>query len=214
LSTLQEFPRALLAQGLAELGEDPEQLEAALDRLAALAELVARWTRRIDLTGHGTPEEAVRRLILDALALARAAPPFESLADLGSGAGFPGLPIAIRYPDRRVTLIESRERRHHFQRAAARELGLANVDPLRGRAEELEPRPHAAVVAQALGAAGAVLGWMLRWARPGAHLLLPGGPAPPRPPAHPQVIDAEVVSYSVPLGGPKRTLWIGKRAAV
>ena len=181
-----------------------------IDRLAALASLVAQWNRRMNLTGHRTAETVARRLVLDALALAHAVPGFTELADLGSGAGFPGLPIAIRHPERRVTLVESRERRHHFQRAVLRDLGLANVQALRGRAEELDPIPHAAVVVQAVADP---LGWMLPWARPGGLLLLPCAGMPPPPPRHAQASAFRLVSYRVPLGGPPRSVWVGRRIA-
>jgi 16S rRNA (guanine527-N7)-methyltransferase len=203
--------RDLLARGLAELGEEPEP--AALERLASLAERVAAWTRRVDLTSHETPEAVAGRLILDAAALLRAAPEFESLADLGSGAGFPGLPIAILRPACRVTLVESRERRHHFQRAAIRELGLANARALRGRAERLEAEPHGAAVAQAAASPEQVLPLLLRWAEPGGLLLLPGGENPPQLDQIPQVAEHEVIFYQVPVGGRRRSLWIGRRRA-
>ena len=152
-----------------------------------LAERVAAWTRRVDLTSHETPEAVAGRLILDSAALLGAAPEFDSLADLGSGAGFPGLPIAILRPACRVTLVESRERRHHFQRAVIRELGLVNARALRGRAERLEPEPHAAAVAQATMAPAEALPLLLRWVEPGGLLLLPGGEVPPQLPEDPEV---------------------------
>lgn len=203
--------RELLAHALAELGEEATSDAAMLDRLALLAEKVASWTQRVDLSSHETPEAVVKRLVVDALALVACAPPFTSLADLGSGAGFPGLPIAIRHPGRRVTLVESRERRHHFQRSAVRELGIDNAKPLRGRAESLPTEPHHAVIAQAMADPATVLGWMLPWAAPGGFLLLPGGESAPALPEHPQVAETRVVSYQVPLGGPRRTLWVGRR---
>jgi 16S rRNA (guanine527-N7)-methyltransferase len=203
--------RDLLAHGLAEVGEEPEL--AALERLRLLAERVAGWTRRVDLTSHETPGAVAGRLILDSAALLRAAPAFESLADLGSGAGFPGLPIAILRPSCRVTLVESRERRHHFQRAVIRELGLTNVQALRGRAERLQPEPHAAAVAQATMAPAEALPLLLRWVGPEGLLLLPGGAAPPQLPEIAQVAAANVVFYQVPAGGPRRSLWIGRRSA-
>lgn len=206
-----DLPRDLLARGLAALGEEAPEPQV-LDRLADLSERVARWTRRVDLTSHESASQVARHLVLGALALCRAAPPFASLADLGSGAGFPGLPIAIAHPERRVTLVESRERRVHFQRAAIRGLGLANVRALHGRAELLEAEPHDAVVAQATsGDPGQVLAWMLPWVRPGGWLLLPGGAQAPQPPPHPEIAEARVASYAEPLGGPDRTLWIGRR---
>lgn len=203
--------RDLLARGLAELGEEPEP--DALERLAHLAERAAAWTRRVDLTSHETPEAVARRLILDAVALLREAPDFESLADLGSGAGFPGLPMAILRPALRVTLVESRERRHHFQRSVIRELGLVNVRAVRGRAERLDPEPHGAAVAQAAVSPERALPLLVRWAEPGGLLLLPGGEVPPQLPETTEVSDFKVVFYRVPAGGPRRSLWIGRRVA-
>lgn len=210
MSSPADLPRDLLARGLATLGVESDS--EVLDRLVALSERVAEWTRRVDLSAHDSPGQVAQRLVLGALALCKAAPPFESLADLGSGAGFPGLPIAITYPARRLTLVESRERRVHFQRAAIRDLGLENVRPLLGRAEELAAEPHDAAVAQAtIGDSGRVVSWMLPWVRSGGWLLLPGGASPPAPPPHPDVVDSRVVSYREPLDGPARTVWIAQK---
>jgi 16S rRNA (guanine527-N7)-methyltransferase len=200
--------RAVLVQGLAELG-----LEVATDRVEALlrlAELVEGWGRRINLSGHRTVEGVIRRLVLEAAALLREAPRFGSLVDLGSGAGFPGLPIAILRPSVRVTLVEARLRRHHFQRAATRELGLGSVQLLRGRAEELAPQTHAAVVAQAMARPEQALAWMLPWAEPGGLLLLPGSESAPVVGGDGFNVTA-VRRYRLPCGGPARTLWIGRR---
>jgi 16S rRNA (guanine527-N7)-methyltransferase len=210
-----DLPRDLLAHGLAALDEAPSEGPSAaelLDRLEALSVSVAEWTRRVDLSAHATAQDVARRLVLGALALCAAAPPFRSLADLGSGAGFPGLPIAIAHPDRSVTLVESRARRVHFQRSVVRRLGLANVRPRLGRAEELAPEPHDAVVAQATsGDPDRVLSWMLPWVRPGGWLLLPGGASPPAPAQRPEIGGSRVARYREPLEGPERTLWIGWR---
>lgn len=198
----------LLREGLDELGLD---LELA-GELARLAELLHAWAQRINLTGHRSPETVVRRLILDALALERHLPRADSLADLGAGAGFPGLPIALARPGCTVSLVESRERRVHFQRAAIRALGLGSrVRPILGRAEQLDPLPHAVAVAQAMGAPEQVARWLVPWVTPGGTLVVPGGE---RAPAIGEVAGlrrAEVVAYRVPLGGPTRTLWIARR---
>ena len=199
----------LLSRGLAELEVASELVEP----LARLCGLVAAWAGRMNLTAHRSPADVARRLVLEALALARMCPSAEpeSLADLGSGAGFPGLPMAMLWPRCRIALVESRERRHHFQRAAIRELGLANATALRGRAEQLVPTPHEVVVAQAIAAPAQALAWMAPWVADSGWLLLPGSAAAPaiEPPAG--VEEAFVRSYRVPLGGPSRTLWIGRR---
>jgi len=200
----------LLEEGLHELELDPE-LAAPLARLS---QLLARWAARMNLTGHRTPEAIARRLVLDALALARVLPdaPPPSLADLGSGAGFPGLPLAVLWPACRVTLVEARERRHHFQRAAVRELGFKRVTPLRGRLEALAPEPHAVVVSQALARPEAAVAWMARWAAPGGWLALArAADAPPFGPP-PGVEAVRTARYRVPCGGPERSVWLARRA--
>jgi 16S rRNA (guanine527-N7)-methyltransferase len=203
-------PRSVLDRGIDELGLEATgaQREALLD----LAELLERWSARINLTGHRGLAAIVGRLVLDAVALVAQLPDLESLADLGSGAGFPGLPVAILRPRCRVTLIEARERRHHFQLAACRALGLANARPLRGRAEEIPPAPHAAAVAQAMAPPAAALALMLPWVQPDGFVVLPGGAEPPAI-AHPRVRLERVARYQVPCGGPARSLWIGRVVA-
>jgi len=203
--------REALERGLAQL--ELEASPAQFESLCALAQRVAAWGERINLTGHRGELAVVRRLVLDAAALLRAAPPCASLADLGSGAGFPGLPIAILRPEIRVTLVEARQRRHHFQRAVCRELGLANVSAVWGRAEDVAPTPHGAVVAQAVAQADRVLAWMLPWAEPNGWLLIPGGEQPPKPTATRGLCGIEVRPYQVPESGPARTLWLARRCS-
>jgi 16S rRNA (guanine527-N7)-methyltransferase len=208
---LEAQAEAALLEGLAELSlhTEPSQRQALL-RLAILLE---RWAQRINLTAHRDRGAIVDRLILDAAALAVRLPETPSLVDLGSGAGFPGLPLAILRPDCRVLLIESRERRHHFQRAAIRELGLANVEALRGRAEQLAPRPAALAVAQAVAPPAQALAWMLPWVEIGGWIALPGGEQPPRFEPRPSLILEHLFEYTIPRGGPRRTLWLGRRTA-
>jgi 16S rRNA (guanine527-N7)-methyltransferase len=204
----REQARAVLVQGLAELG-----LPAAMDRVEALlrlAEMVESWGRRINLSGHRTVAGVIRRLVLEAAALMLEAPEFRSLVDLGSGAGFPGLPIAILRPSVRVTLVEARLRRHHFQRAAIRELGLGNVRLLRGRAEALAPQAHAAGVAQAMAQPSQAVAWMLPWVEPGGLVLLPGSESAPEVGGAGFSVEA-IRRYRLPCGGPPRTLWVGRR---
>ena len=202
--------QSLLAAGLRELDLDP-----ALARpLCTLAELLAQWAARMNLTGHRTPEAIARRLILDALALGRALPVHApaSLVDLGSGAGFPGLPLAICWPRTRVTLVEARERRHHFQRAAVRALGLVNAEPRRGRIEALSAEPHEVAVAQALAGPDQAVSWMRPWVAPGGWLALARTPESPEPATPAGFETGRSISYQVPCSGPTRALWVARRA--
>jgi len=207
-----EAARTLLLEGLAALPLNATDHQLA--QLLELAGLLEKWSKRINLTGHRTLPEIVRRLVLDAAALAAQLPEIASLADIGSGAGFPGLPIAILRADCRVTLVESRERRHHFQRQAIRQLGIGNVRAELGRAEALEPSIHAAAIAQAVARPADALPLLLPWVGAGGLLLFPGSkPPPPIPEDDPRVRFEPCVGYRVPLGGAERTLWIARKTA-
>ncbi len=142
-------PDTRLAAGVAKLGIAlaPGQLEA----LAALAAELADWNTRVNLTAITAPDEVVDKHLLDSLAVL---PLIKGLtvADVGSGAGFPGLPLAIADLDRRFTLIESTGKKVKFIRHMAAKLDLPNVEVVLGRAESYRPaRPFEAVVARALG---------------------------------------------------------------
>lgn len=203
---------SILEKGLAEL--ELELHSGAVDRLCALAILLHEWGTRINLTGHREPEAIASRLVLDAAALSAALPEIldaRSMVDLGSGAGFPGLPIAILFPALEVRLVESRKKRHHFQRAVRRELGLANVRPLLGRAESLASEPGDLVVAQAMTQPFEALTLMGRWARPGGLSVLPASEValPPDPP--PGFGALELREYQVPISATHRKLWLSRR---
>ncbi|HYB13357.1 MAG TPA: RsmG family class I SAM-dependent methyltransferase [Myxococcota bacterium] len=201
-----------MAEGLGSLEGLAAQPASSLEALAALAILVERWSQRMNLTGHRTGEQVVRHLILDAAALDAALPQsIESLVDLGSGLGFPGLPLAILHPERKLLLVESRERRHHFQRLAIRELGLENVEARRGRAESLSPTPHDAGVAQAVARPRAAALLLLPWVRPDGWLIIPGGSRGPVIGPLPGVESERILHYQVPLGGPRRSIWLGRK---
>lgn len=207
-------PRALrgvLEEGLRALGEEsgPE----AVERWARLAALLDGWSRRLNLTSHHGALAIAQRLLLEAVALHRALPPARSIADLGSGAGIPGLPLALCRPDCEVWLVEARERRHHFQRAAIRELGLANARALRGRAEHLETRPCEGVVSQAFAKAPRALAWMVPWSAPGGWVGIASGPElDPAALHHPALEAGRLIPYAAP-GGPRRAAWVALRRA-
>jgi 16S rRNA (guanine527-N7)-methyltransferase len=142
-------PGSRLAAGVATLGIELEP--AQLDALAALAAELADWNTRVNLTAITAPGEVVDKHLLDSLAVLPLLTGL-AVADVGSGAGFPGLPLAIADPDRRFTLIESTGKKAKFIRHAAAKLALPNVEVVLGRAESYRPaRPFDAVVARALG---------------------------------------------------------------
>jgi 16S rRNA (guanine527-N7)-methyltransferase len=203
-----DVERELIEQGLSSLQIDATR--AQIQRLLALAGLLERWSGRMNLTGHRDRDAILRRLVLESAALCAALPETSSVVDLGSGAGFPGLPIAILRPRCSVTLVESRERRHHFQRTAIRTLELENVEALRTRIED-RPRPHGLVTAQALAGADRALELMVPWAEPGGWIALPGTDAQQRIVCHADLEYVDSRAYRSPAGGPHRSVWLGRR---
>lgn len=161
--------RPLLESGLRELGLDSAQAEPLLAYLA----LLARWNKTYNLTAVRDPREMVTKHLLDSLAMH----PFVEdlaarggqLADLGTGPGLPGIPLAIVKPGLRVTLVESNGKKARFLREAARQLGLTGVRVAESRIEAVdEAGAYDAITARALATLPLIL-------ELGGHLLKPEG---------------------------------------
>lgn len=126
-----------LGEAIAALGIGCDARTA--QRLALYHEMLADWNTRMNLTGDTDFETALDRHYTDCLAPLRYAqlfPEGASLIDVGSGAGFPGLPLAIARPDLRVTLLDSLMKRISFLSAVTEALGLSNVRLIHSRAED------------------------------------------------------------------------------
>ena len=136
-----------LVHDAAALGVALSEHDAA--RLRQLLEELAHWNRQFNLTGITDLESMVSHHVLDSLAVHRHLHG-AAIADVGTGAGFPGLPLALVNPERRFTLIDSNGKKIRFVSHAMRAMGLMNVEPLQTRAETLRPeRPFDTVVARA-----------------------------------------------------------------
>jgi 16S rRNA (guanine527-N7)-methyltransferase len=132
----------LLAEGARAFGVDLGQDQ--LDRFEAYYRRLVEWNARINLTAITGYAEVQVLHFLDSLSVACALPR-ESIAgremiDVGSGAGFPGVPLAITFPQLRVSLLEATAKKVAFLDDLVRGLGLDNVRTLRGRAEDLGQR--------------------------------------------------------------------------
>ena len=122
---------AWFSELLSELS--PERIE----KLYAHYELLERWNRKMNLTTVQSGPEMVKRHYLESLFFARHIPgEFQTLADIGSGAGFPGVPIAVLKPHCRVTLVESNQRKAVFLRESTR--CLSNLEVIARRAQDLD----------------------------------------------------------------------------
>lgn len=136
-------PRSALDQGLGEL--KLALPESARGKLVAYMELLAKWNQTFNLTAIRDPLQMVSHHVLDSLAVLGEIPSGR-LADIGSGAGLPGIPIAIAEPERPVVLLEANEKKGSFLRQAVIELGLANSTVQIARAEAWHPIEQFAVV--------------------------------------------------------------------
>jgi len=119
-------------------------------RLLKLLDELARWNRTYNLTAIRSPQEMLTHHLLDSLAV-HADLQGERVADVGTGAGFPGLPLAVVNPQRRFTLIDSNGKKVRFVSHAVRLLGLTNVEPLHARVESAAG-PFDTVIARAFAA--------------------------------------------------------------
>jgi 16S rRNA (guanine527-N7)-methyltransferase len=178
-----------LAEGIAALGL---ALPAgAEDRLAAYLALLVKWNKVYNLTAIRDPREMITHHLLDSLAVL---PELEKnsalagrclrLADVGSGAGLPGIVLAIVRPAWSITSVEAVEKKAAFQRQAKIELGLANLAIHGGRVEELRDTFDAAIsrafasLADFVGLAGhlAPCLWAMKGVYPADELAaLPAG---------------------------------------
>jgi len=103
----------------------PVPSEELVGQLSVYLDLLLRWNAKTNLTAIREPEEIVRRHFGESLFVAAHLPECTTLLDLGSGAGFPGLPIQLARPGLRVTLAESQNKKASFLREAVRTLDLA-----------------------------------------------------------------------------------------
>lgn len=132
---------AIIERGARALGAELDG--ATIARLAAWIDLVADWGRRIDLTAARSDDELVDLMIADALVLARHVASAARVVDVGTGAGAPGLGLAIVRSDLEVTLVEPKDKRVAAMRAAIGKAFAPGCRPprvVRGRGEELAGR--------------------------------------------------------------------------
>lgn len=166
-------PPARLAAGIATLG-----LEVGADaqaRLLRFLELMAQWNRVYNLTAISGLDKMVTYHLLDSLAVA----PYltgRRVLDVGSGAGLPGIPLAIARPEFEFVLLDASVRRVRFLVQAIGTLGLTNVTPVHARAEDYRPGTHFdTILTRAVAAMRETLGWTSGLlAEGGRHIYMKG----------------------------------------
>ncbi len=163
-------PQAMLERGIDQLALALPI--AASEKLLSYLALLGKWNRTYNLTAIRDPLEMVSHHLLDSLAVLPHLPLEKEearLADAGSGAGLPGIPLAVARPQWHIALVEANEKKAAFLRQAAIELALPNIEVHEGRVETWRPaKAFALVVSRAF----AELADFIASCR---HLLAPGG---------------------------------------
>ena len=161
MSTADQLKRGLIALGLT-LDRDTQQ------RLLDYIALIEKWNRAYNLTAIREPEKMVSHHLLDSLAVA---PHLHArrLLDVGSGAGLPGIPLALAYPGTHVTLLDSNHKKAAFLKQAVMELKLKNAEVCSERVESWQAQSKFDVI---ISRAFSDMGEFVRITR---HLLAPDG---------------------------------------
>jgi len=145
--------RQLVAQTSLQLSEQQ------LQQLVQYVQLLDKWNSAYNLTSVRDPMEMLVKHIMDSLAVA----PFikgQRIIDVGTGPGLPGIPLAICFPDKEFTLLDSLGKRIRFLNQVKLQLGLKNVTPLQSRVEEHQPDPgYDVVLSRAFASLSDMIGW-------------------------------------------------------
>ncbi len=144
-------------------------------RLAAYRDLLLRWNTRINLISAETANEIDLRHIADCAQLQPLLPQDGPIADLGSGAGLPGLVLAILEPEREIHLVESDKRKAAFLVEASAQLKLPMVRMHACRAENAKLPPLSAITARALAPLMALLPYAVDFLAPSGVAVFPKG---------------------------------------
>jgi 16S rRNA (guanine527-N7)-methyltransferase len=192
---LSELNRAIHAlTGRAATDRQRQQFQLYLD-------LLVRWNRAQRLTGLQSPAAIVGQLFQDSLLFLACIPARElKVADIGAGAGIPGVPLAIARPDISMTLIESRRKRASFLRAVQRELKTENVTVIEGRAGRMSSEARLegsfdVVVSRGVGALPELISLGMRYLKASGLIVVSGPPS--EPPSHRQGVPVEVTTRTV-----------------
>jgi 16S rRNA (guanine527-N7)-methyltransferase len=155
-----------------------ELTEPDAARLQQLLNELERWNRTYNLTAITKREDMVTHHLLDSLAVN---PELQgsAIADVGTGAGFPGLPLAVLNPERRFTLIDSAGKKIRFVSHVAHALGLTNVEGIHARVESLRPeKPFETIVTRAFSPLPEMLEKVGPLCGPGTNVLAMKGKWP------------------------------------
>lgn len=190
-------------------------------------QLMLQWNRRLNLTRITDPDQILVKHVLDSILPARWLPRTGYALDVGSGPGFPGIPLGILNPALKMVLLDARRKKTSFLKVVVSELGLVHIRPIQGRWEDLEDlqqgltirsfdlitmrafrleRKHLTRLGKALGRGG-FFAW---WAGPSAHIPMGTGLSLSRMEEEDMAFQADY-TYSLPGMSDKRRILIWQR---
>jgi 16S rRNA (guanine527-N7)-methyltransferase len=148
---------------------------AQIQQLAALGDLYRNWNAKINVISRKDIDSLYTKHILHSLAIAAAFPikPGTDVIDIGTGGGFPGIPLAIFFPNTRFHLVDSIGKKIKVVEAVSQAAGLTNITTRHGRAEEIKDRKFDLAVSRAV----APLKELWTWVRPLLRKPAPGAPS-------------------------------------
>ncbi len=197
---------ARLAEGIA--GLDLVISEGQRSDLLRFVGLLARWNRTYNLTGVRNPLDMIPRHLLDSLSVSRYLQG-TSILDVGTGAGLPGVPLAVTRPELRFTLLDSNGKKTRFVQQAVMELGLKNVRVARTRVEDyVTHRRFDSIIVRAFAPLSDILAKVRNLCQPGCRLLAMKGadPAQELAGAPTGALDIEIQQVRVPLLDAERNI--------
>ncbi len=212
---------SLFATGLARLGLQLEKDTIATEE-EFLAELL-RWNARVNLTSIRGYDEAIEKHLLDSLLLLPHIVTAESLLDMGSGGGLPGIPVAIARPQLKIMSVDSVGKKINFQKHIKRTFGLANFSAQQSRIESLadgvvKPEKFDLVVSRAFSSLDTFLEFAAPLLKVGGRAIAMKGPEGECELADASVtvdrlgyFDPEVIKYKLPFSGAVRQFIILKK---
>ncbi|KQL46903.1 16S rRNA (guanine(527)-N(7))-methyltransferase RsmG [Brevibacillus choshinensis] len=169
--TKEQFAEALGAKGIVLTERQMEQFDQFFH-------LLVEWNEKMNLTGITEEGQVYNKHFYDSITPAFFFPfdKVESVVDIGGGAGFPSIPLKICFPHLKMTIIDSLNKRMNFLQHVASELGLENLNPVHGRAEERGQEPvhrekYQLVVARAVARMNLLSEFCLPFAKVGGHFI-------------------------------------------
>ncbi|MDF2682659.1 MAG: rsmG [Brevibacillus sp.] len=169
--TKEQFAEALGAKGIV-------LTERQLEQFDQFFHLLVEWNEKMNLTGITEEGQVYNKHFYDSITPAFYFPfdKVESVVDIGGGAGFPSIPLKICFPHLKMTIIDSLNKRMNFLQHVASELGLENLNPVHGRAEERGQEPahrekYQLVVARAVARMNLLSEFCLPFAKVGGHFI-------------------------------------------